>query len=118
MASIAIDSNKTEKQLEITDSDDESLSVDEWLKFRKEAGLKIDPENAEVEWFYIYTLDPYDVLPELPPEYRQVGRDYFARSPESDGWVWFGDLPEEVSSKLWEMYSSKLAFPAGLPFIR
>lgn len=39
----------------------------------------------------------------------------FARSPGSDIWVWFGDLPDEVAKELWKMHSSKLAFPAGLP---
>jgi len=61
-----------------------------WLAGRKEAGLKIDPETAEVEWTYAQTLDPYGVYPELPEEYWQVGREYFARSSGSDvvGVVW------------------------------
>ena len=67
-----------------------------WLASRKEAGLKIDPETAEVEWTYAQTLDPYGVYPELPEEYWQVGREYFARSPGSDVWVWFGDLPDAI----------------------
>jgi hypothetical protein len=81
---------------------------------RKEAGLKIDPETAEVEWTYAQTLDPYGVYPELPEEYWQVGREYFARFPGSDVWVWFGDLPDAIRSALWEKHKSKLAFPAGL----
>jgi hypothetical protein len=63
-----------------------------WLAIRKEAGLKIDPETAEVEWIYGQTLDPYGVYPELPEEYWQVGREYFARSSGSDVWVNFDDL--------------------------
>ena len=86
-----------------------------WLASRKEAGLKIDPETAEVEWTYTQTLDPYGVYPELPEEYRQVGREYFARSPGSDVWVLFGDLPDAIESALWEKHKSKLAFPAGFP---
>ena len=31
----------------------------QWLAIRKEAGLKLDPETAEVEWCYAQTLDPY-----------------------------------------------------------
>jgi hypothetical protein len=85
-----------------------------WLASRKEAGLKIDPETAEVEWTYAETLDPYGVYPELPEEYWQVGREYFARSPGSDVWVSFGDLPEATRNALWEKHKSKLAFPAGL----
>src|SRR5262249_28742418 len=85
-----------------------------WLAIRKEAGLKIDPETAEVEWLYAQTLDPYGVYPELPEECQQVGREYFACSPGSDVWVNFGDLPEATRDALWKKHRSKLAFPAGL----
>jgi hypothetical protein len=85
-----------------------------WHAIRKEAGLKIDPETAEVLWTYAQTLDPYGVDPELPEELQQFGREYFARSPGSDVWVWFGDLPEATRDALWKKHSSKLAFPAGL----
>lgn len=64
-----------------------AAALKEWLAIRKEAGLKIDPETAEVDWCYALTLDPYGVYPELPEDCRQVGREYFARSPESDIWV-------------------------------
>jgi hypothetical protein len=89
-------------------------TVEEWLGIRKEAGLKIDPETAEVHWSYAQTLDPYGVDPDLPEEYQQVGRAYFARSPGSDIWVWFGDLPEEIRTALWKRAGKKLAFPSGL----
>jgi hypothetical protein len=94
----------------------DQITVERWLEIRKEAGLKIDPETAEVEWWYAQTLDPYGVHPELPEEYRQVGREYFARSPGSDIWVEFGDLPKATRDALWEKYKSRLAFPAGLPW--
>jgi hypothetical protein len=81
---------------------------------RKAVGLHIDPETAEVVWWYEYTLDPYGDCSDLPEECRQVGREYFARSPGSDVWIWFGDLPEATASNLWEKHKSKLAFPAGL----
>ena len=90
----------------------------EWLRIRKEAGRKIDPEIAEVMWFYAQTLDPYGICPELPEELRQVGREYFARSPASDIWVWFGDLPAATSDALWEKHKAQLAFPAGLSLIK
>jgi hypothetical protein len=88
--------------------------IERWLAARKEAALHIDPETAEVEWWYALTLDPYGVLPELPEECRQVGREYFARSPGGDVWVEFGDLPETTKDALWKKHRSKLAFPAGL----
>jgi hypothetical protein len=85
-----------------------------FLAIRKEAGCKIDPETAEVLWNYAQTLDPYGVYGELPEEYRQVGREYFARPPGSDIWVWFGDLPDATRDRLWEKHKANLAFPAGL----
>ena len=88
------------------------LDVKQWLAIRKEAGLKIDPETAEVDWIYAETLDPYGIDPD--EELQQVGREYFARSPGSDIWVHFGDLPAETRDALWRRHKSKLAFPAGL----
>ena len=84
---------------------------------RKEVGLHIDSETAEVEWTYAQTLDPYGDYPNLPEGCQQVGREYFARSPGSDVWVWFGDLPAAARNSLWEKHKSHLAFPAGLDFI-
>ena len=92
----------------------DGLSIEQWLAVRKAAGTKIDPNTAEVEWAYRQTLDPYGVYGELPEICQQVGRDYFARSPGSDVWVWFGDLPDATERALWKRYHSKLAFPAGL----
>ena len=92
----------------------EEMTVEQWLAIRKEAGLKIDPKTAEVMWTYALTLDPYGVYPDLPEEYQQVGREYFARSPGNDIWVDFGDLPEATRDALWEMHERTLAFPAGL----
>jgi hypothetical protein len=80
--------------------------VKEWLAIRKEAGLHIDPETAELECIYTLTCDPYGVYPELPEEYQQVGRGYFARAPGSDLWVEFGDLPEATRDALWQKTGS------------
>jgi hypothetical protein len=94
----------------------ERAEIEGWLAIRKKAGLKIDPETAEVDWSYAQTLDPYGVKDEweLPEEFHQVGREYFARAPGSDIWVEFGDLPRETRDKLWKRHSRELAFPAGL----
>jgi hypothetical protein len=90
----------------------EEMSVDQYLAIRKEAALKIDPDTAEMDWSYIQIMDPYGVRPDLPQEYDQVGRGYFARSPGSDVWVSFYDLPEKVVKALWERLE---AFPDGRP---
>jgi hypothetical protein len=63
-----------------------------WLAIRKRAGLKIGPKTAEITWKYAQVLDPYGLHPDPPKRDYQVGREYFARGPESDIWVWFGDL--------------------------
>jgi hypothetical protein len=81
---------------------------------RKEAGVKIDPETAEVDYSMTQTCDPYGIC-EWSAEEMQIGRAYFARSPGSDVWVEFGDLPEATRDALWKKHKSKLAFPAGLP---
>ena len=86
----------------------------EFRRVRREAGLKIDPSTAEVDWDYAQTFDSYDLDPDLPEELQQVGREYFARSPGSDIWVHFGDLPQATREALWQMHKHKLAFPAGL----
>jgi hypothetical protein len=94
---------------------EDQLTVEQWLQIRKEGGKKIDAETAEVTWIYGLTVDPYGVIPDLPEELRQVGREEFARAPGSDIWVHFSDLPDETRSRLWEMHSASLLFPAGLP---
>ena len=78
----------------------DDISVERWLEIRRQEALRIDPETAEVTCWYALTLDPYGVYGELSEEGAQVGREYFARSPKSDIWVWFGDLPEHVQDKL------------------
>jgi len=88
-----------------------------WKKFQallKIAVQQIDPATAEVMWEYGQTLDPYGVWENMPEEYQQIGREYFARAPGTDVWVNFGDLPEATRDTLWNKHSSKLAFPAGL----
>jgi hypothetical protein len=36
----------------------DQMTVEQWLATRKEAGLKIDPETAEVDWCNARTFDP------------------------------------------------------------
>ena len=95
--------------------DGSGLTIRQWLQVRKDEAMRIDPETAEVHWSYEQAFDPYRVGFKLPDVWRCVGREYFARNPGSDIWVVFQDLPEGTRNKLWEMHSSKLAFPAGLP---
>jgi len=74
---------------------------EEWLRIRREEALRIDAQTAEVFWIHAYGLDPYGVEPDLPPEYQQVGREYFARRPGCEIWVSFHDLPKATCEALW-----------------
>ena len=58
---------------------------EQWLAIRKEAGLKIDPETAQVAQDWGDKSDPYSVYDEweLPEDFRCYGRLYWARSPEA-----------------------------------
>jgi hypothetical protein len=84
------------------------IEVEKWLAIRKEAGRKIDPDTAEVISIPVQYDDPYGLYPE-PPEGWNIGRDYFARSPGSEIWVWFGDLPDATSDALWAKHKANLA---------
>jgi hypothetical protein len=87
----------------------------EWLAIRKREAKAIKANNAEVMWTYAETFDPYGIGPyPLPRTLHQVGREYFARRPGSDVWVWFGDLPDITAKALRKMHGAKLSFPNGL----
>ncbi len=81
---------------------------------RKREALRIDPNTALVCWCYSLSMDPCQITSDLPEELQQVGREHFARSPDSDVWVSFWDLPEKVRDALGERHAGKLMFPAGL----
>lgn len=78
----------------------ETKTKEEFLADRKAAAQRIDVETCEIMWEYIQILDPYGVEPDLPDEKLQVGRGYFVRSFESDGWVSVYDLPRGRASRV------------------
>jgi hypothetical protein len=91
------------------------LRAREWLAQRAQEAKNINADTAEVTWTYAETFDPYGIGPyPLPRTLHQVGREYFARRPGSDIWVWFGDLPDATAKALWKMHGAKLSFPNGL----
>jgi hypothetical protein len=69
---------------------------------REAVGLQIDPHTAEVEWDYRDVSDPYGDYP-LPANLC-FRREYFARSPGSKLWIWFGDLPGVSAKFLWDKH--------------
>jgi hypothetical protein len=87
---------------------EESLTVRKEIAIRKEEGLKIDPETAEVNLVFTKYFDRYDVDPDLPEEVQDAREwEYFARSPGSDIWVAFCDLPDEVGEALLQRQKEK-----------
>ena len=72
------------------------------LKMCLEAALPIDPETAEIKFEYVPFTDPYGVFQH--PKDAYVRRQYFARSPGSDIWVYWDDLPDEVEWCLWQKH--------------
>jgi hypothetical protein len=73
---------------------------------RKEAGRKIDPDTAEVDYLYVPRIeyDDYDMR-----GFYEEGREYFARSPGSSIWVRFEDLPDETRDKLGQKIDAGVA---------
>jgi hypothetical protein len=88
------------KDVPARESETKKRTKEEWLAVRKDAGLKIDPETAEVFWKYGQVCDAYGLY-DLTDEEDCIGRNYFARSPGSNVWVWFDDLPDAVRDRLW-----------------
>ena len=78
-----------------------SPEVQLFLAKQKQEGALIDPETAEVCWEYGNTLDPYGVY-DLPEQFTQIGREYYARRPGGDIWVSYMDLPPETLRRLRE----------------
>jgi hypothetical protein len=105
---------KPNKKARINDVPTVEVTVEYLEALRKEVGRHIDPDTAEVDWVYAQVLDPYGDARDLPEQFQQVGRDYFARSPGSNLWIWFHDLPDAIADRLLEKHEHKLAFPAGL----
>jgi hypothetical protein len=69
-----------------------------WLAICKEEGQKIDPETAEVTWWWANELDPYGIHPDI--EEDSINRVCFARRPDGDVWVCFSDLPTATVQRL------------------
>jgi len=67
---------------------------------RKEAGRRIDPRNAEVGFWDVEEVDPYGILESIPPCCSCTIEGQFARSPDSNGWVFFEDLPDATREEL------------------
>src|SRR5580704_17906900 len=95
----------------------------QWLSSRNAAGEAINIETCDLGSWKAYDTDPYGVREMLGEEpYYQVGTYCFVRSPNSNGWIWEGDLPDARAKALyvrfereWEAYAS--AHPDD-PYVR
>ena len=83
-------------------ADNDDLSTAEWLQIRKDAAARIDPVTAEVTFEWGQSVDPYGVEPNLPPEWDQIGRNYFVRNSNEEIWVSFDDLSHSARKVLWD----------------
>jgi hypothetical protein len=74
--------------------------IETFLAEAKAEALSIDPETADVTFWWSDFDDPYCVYGRPEEFWYCIGREYFARNTDSDIWVWFGDLPKESREKL------------------
>jgi hypothetical protein len=91
-----------------TSNESASTSVIDWETARRlwkmvvdEAALHIDPETAEIKCEHSWFLDPYGIDQR---KYQKRMPHYFARSPGSDTWVAWDDLPYDVELSLWQKH--------------
>jgi hypothetical protein len=82
---------------------DRSLEQISWLQ--SFAAQRIDPETAEVKCEYSWFLDPYGIT---QMQCQQLMPHYFARSPGSDIWVAWDDLPYEIELRLWRKHKQRV----------
>ena len=67
----------------------------DWIASRKAAAATVDMQTADLWWEHTQVLDPYGLSRAegtFTEEEYQIGRVYFARSPDSDGPVCEYDL--------------------------
>jgi hypothetical protein len=88
-------------QYDLFDANTGSMTQEEfvaWVASRKDAGTSIDIETAELNGWRVPEGDPYaEWTPRRECQSNQVPikPQYFVRGPDSRGWVWQGDLPDE-----------------------
>jgi hypothetical protein len=75
--------------------------IAEFLAQRRQAGLQIDAETAEIEWGSGNIQDPYGIG-EDPEGMGCSGKLLFARAPGSDVWVYVEELPKTTAKALLE----------------
>jgi hypothetical protein len=72
----------------------QEITWKQWAAIRTTAGMQIDSDTAEVMWVYADTLRYHMGAMGIP---RRI---FYVRSPESDEWVRFSDLPQAIQDGL------------------
>ena len=95
-----------EKENEHEAVESDYISAEEWIAIvKKAAALAINSETAEISSLYGPTNDPYS--DGLTGRAQEWGKHFFARSPGTDIWVPFRDLPPTVLKALWDRMDRK-----------
>jgi hypothetical protein len=80
-----------------------SQEREQYLALVRAAAVKINPATAQVFCEKGWVLDPYRIFKHGDDWEDCYGaHNHFARSPGSDVWVWFGDLPDDTRKALRE----------------
>ena len=86
------------------DADPELDGFCDWVARRKAAAATIDMQTCELWWVHTQMLDPYGLFEAegtFTKEEYQIGRVFFACSPESDGRVCEYDLSPAQLEAMW-----------------
>ena len=93
---------------------EDQLTVEQWLQIRKETGLRIDPETAEVLWNYEYTLDPYGVSERFPATKRTSCMSVMGRGRQ---FATYGCSRPHATSSRWSVDYPRTTAIAELGFL-
>ena len=88
-------------------SDDNCFSPGAFRAERREAGKRMNPDTAILYCRYVMEVDPYGICEDIPEEFRCIGKNWFAFTPET-GEVVVQDLPEATFERINERYRQRL----------
>jgi hypothetical protein len=83
-------------------------AIDAYEAEAKAEAARIDPDTAEVTWWYADYGDPYRLYGYPPDLIACVGREHFVRNSGSEIWVWEGDLPQKTLKKVRERFKPSI----------
>jgi hypothetical protein len=72
-----------------------NFDAEEFMEGRIAAGREIDVETCKLIGIHGNAMDPYGIYPNGPDSYVAYEKLLFVDGPDSDGWVYEEDLPED-----------------------